>query len=213
MGALTDKQIASYAQGAGLGPAPAAMAVAIALAESTGNASEVSSTGDYGLWQINVKAHPQYDKTKLLGPVYNAAAMAAISKNGTDWSQWTTYDTGAYKKFVARGVAAVGSGLLPNGDPGIDPIGQVVDAAGNVIGGAGDLIGSAGGLATGAARSLLGLDGIAQSVWVAGLGLVLTTGALVLIALGAFRLTGRNPYRTTQEAVGTVQSAASIAAL
>jgi hypothetical protein len=82
-------------------PAQAATAAAVAMAESSGNANASNSNSngstDRGLWQINSVHGTQstYD------PVANAQAAIAISNNGSDWSAWVTYTTGAYHQFLA----------------------------------------------------------------------------------------------------------------
>lgn len=114
-GTLTDVQIAQYAVTAGLVSSRSAIAtaVAIAIAESQGN-TQAHNPGNgttdiedsYGLWQINVLAHPNYDKKRLYDPSYNAAAMVAISTTGQNWNPWGTYTSGAYRKYLNRGNAA-----------------------------------------------------------------------------------------------------------
>lgn len=81
-------------------------AVAVALAESGGDPAVVSSTGDVGIWQINLAAHPQYPADKLKDPLYNAGAMVAISANGTNWKPWFAYTTGRH--LTKWGEAGVG---------------------------------------------------------------------------------------------------------
>lgn len=97
------------------------VAVAIALAESGGFPGSIADTPreySIGLWQINVKAHPQYDNLQwrawLLDPGYNAQAAFKISKEGTDWRPWSTWwkdprkrigpGEGRYKLFLRRGI-------------------------------------------------------------------------------------------------------------
>lgn len=113
-GTLTDVQIAQYAVTAGVATlAGIATATAISIQESGGNThahNPGNGTTDiedsYGLWQVNVLAHPSYDKTQLYDPSYNAAAMYAISSGGTRWGAWGSYKTGAYQKYMNRGLAA-----------------------------------------------------------------------------------------------------------
>ena len=73
--------------------ASAHIAAAIALAESGGHPREISSTNDWGLWQINAPSHPTM---YTLDPGRNTTAAIKISRNGRDWSPWVTYQTGAY---------------------------------------------------------------------------------------------------------------------
>ena len=73
------------------------MAAEIAMAESSGqqNATDNNTNGstDRGYWQINSihGALSTYD------PAGNARAAVQLSGNGTDWSPWVTYNTGAYQ--------------------------------------------------------------------------------------------------------------------
>jgi Lysozyme like domain len=75
-------------------PRTAFIAAEIAIAESDGNPDAISPTGDYGLWQINA-SHGLAVST-MLSPAGSAQAAIAISSDGTDWSAWTTYTSGAY---------------------------------------------------------------------------------------------------------------------
>lgn len=80
--------------------AKAPMAAAIAMAESGGNpnAQDNDSNGsiDRGLWQINSVHGAQ----STFDPTANAQAAIMISNNGTDWSPWVTFQTGAYQKYL-----------------------------------------------------------------------------------------------------------------
>jgi Lysozyme like domain len=90
-------------------------AVAIILAESGGvpNARVRSSREDsVGLFQINIRAHPQYTAERMADPEQNALAAQQISKFGTDWSPWSTWwkdpvnhigpGQGRYTQFLQR---------------------------------------------------------------------------------------------------------------
>lgn len=82
---------------AGGSPAQAQMAASIAMAESGGNAGSTDNDGngtvDRGYWQINSVhgAQSTYD------PLANAQAAVQISGDGTNWTPWVTYQTGAYQ--------------------------------------------------------------------------------------------------------------------
>ncbi len=79
------------------------LAAAVAMAESGGNANAVGDLllgGSYGLWQINIKAHPQYLVAQLFDPAYNARAAFEISSGGINWQPWTTFRTGAYLRYL-----------------------------------------------------------------------------------------------------------------
>jgi hypothetical protein len=86
------------------------MAVAISGAESGYQMNQVSPNPgsiDQGLWQINNVAWPQFDHNKLLNdPVYNAKAAFSISKGGTNWGPWTTYQNGMYQSHMSEASAA-----------------------------------------------------------------------------------------------------------
>ena len=89
----------------------AVTAAAIAIAESnvpatsppTGNPEAVGDPtfgGSYGLWQVNHPAHPEYDIESLFDPTYNAKAALAISNGGSNFTPWSTYNSGAYKQYL-----------------------------------------------------------------------------------------------------------------
>jgi hypothetical protein len=81
-----------------------ALAAAIAMAESGGNPNAIGDLTlgrSIGLWQINLAAHPQYDEAGLMDPATNAQAAFSISRGGTVWTPWTTYNTGAYEQFYS----------------------------------------------------------------------------------------------------------------
>jgi LysM repeat protein len=77
---------------AGGSKAEAFIAAEIAEAESGGRQYALSPTDDRGYWQINAGhgALSTYD------PYGNARAAIEISSDGTNWSAWTTYTSGAY---------------------------------------------------------------------------------------------------------------------
>jgi Lysozyme like domain len=108
-GTLTPKQIGLYAINAGFGAGNNALvlAIAIALAESGGNinahnpGSRTDIENSYGLWQINILAHPSYSAARLLTPAYNAQAAYDISSGGSNWNPWGTYTSGAYRAHMS----------------------------------------------------------------------------------------------------------------
>lgn len=116
---MTIAQLRSLA--AHLGFADPVTAAAVAYAESLGNpnavnivtqaqadafnaanptAVHVGPERSFGLWQVNVLAHPQYDETQLLDPTYNGQAALAISNGGRVWTAWSTYNSGAYRPYL-----------------------------------------------------------------------------------------------------------------
>jgi lysozyme-like protein len=102
---------------AGGSVATAPMAAAIALAESGGdpNAINHNTNGsiDRGLWQINSVHGAQ----STLDPAANAQAAVAISQGGKNWQPWTTYITGAYKKFLGEATSSASTATATEGDP------------------------------------------------------------------------------------------------
>jgi len=106
------------------------LAAAVAMAESSGDHNAISSSGDYGLWQINAAAHPQYNRGQLLEPHYNAMAAVAISENGTNWRPWCTAYTDCRcgtqgGRFDPRGASCVGRIYRRlRGSPVIAPSGE-----------------------------------------------------------------------------------------
>ncbi len=141
----------------------APMAAAIALAESGGSVrSENHNTNgsiDRGLWQIN-SIHGSQSTFDVAG---NAKAAVAISKNGTDWTPWATYNEGKYKQFLGGGsgdklgIVKLGESLAGGAvkefnnvknavtaiPKGIDAVGKGIESIASVI----NFIGSPGGTA------------------------------------------------------------------
>lgn len=79
------------------------LAMAIAMAESGGVPGALLITNreeSVGLWQINIKAHPQYTRQQMKDPEQNAMAAYKISKGGTDWRPWSVYKNNTYQRFL-----------------------------------------------------------------------------------------------------------------
>lgn len=79
------------------------IAAAVAMAESGGYpmaVGDVTLGFSIGLWQINLRAHREYAATSLYDPTANAKAALMISNRGTNWKPWSTFNSGAYKKFM-----------------------------------------------------------------------------------------------------------------
>lgn len=105
------------AGGPSTGDLPAVMA-AIALAESSGNpnARNVDSNGtvDRGLWQINSS---NFDSDSLFNPQTNAKwAVKVYNRQGLN--AWTTYKTGAYKKYLPGASAPTPTASVARTRPG-----------------------------------------------------------------------------------------------
>jgi LysM repeat protein len=78
---------------AGGNPAHAFIAAEIAIAESGGRQYAHSPTNDFGYWQIN----GSHGSMATYDPLGNAHAAITLSRNGTSWSPWSTYTSGAYR--------------------------------------------------------------------------------------------------------------------
>lgn len=110
---LTQGQLQVLAASVGMKD-PKTMA-AIAMAESTGNTNAHNATppdDSYGLWQINMLGdmgparRKQFGISKnsdLFNPFVNARAAKMI-QDGQGLKAWSTYTTGAYKKYMTSAV-------------------------------------------------------------------------------------------------------------
>lgn len=100
----------AYAQNAGFQGEDAYTAIAIALAESGGDpnaynpetaAGAPPAEGSYGLWQIYLHAHPEFQGVNLADPQENAnAAFQIYSQAGNSFRPWSTFKTGAFRKYI-----------------------------------------------------------------------------------------------------------------
>lgn len=68
------------------------LAAEIAMAESGGRQYATGLAGERGYWQIN----PDHGALSTYDPLGNAKAAVIISADGTNWTPWTTYTSGAY---------------------------------------------------------------------------------------------------------------------
>lgn len=121
---LNAHQLASLWVRAGGDPSKARTAAQIALAESGGRVNALNPTApDYsvGPWQINYFGNLREPRTRQFGspqqlmsdPLANARAAVAISQGGKDFSPWSTYTSGAYRRSrVPRSAAPLGA--VPN---------------------------------------------------------------------------------------------------
>jgi Lysozyme like domain len=96
-GTLSCSGLEALWESAGGSPGTAFMAAEIATAESGGRQYATDDDGngtvDRGYWQVNSihGALSTYD------PAGNARAAVELSGDGTNWSPWVTYQTGAYQ--------------------------------------------------------------------------------------------------------------------
>lgn len=119
---LSADALVQVAQAAGFAGVDLSTSVAIALAESGGNASAYNpetaagtpaGKGSYGLWQIYLNAHPEFQGVNLNDPQTNAnAAFSLYSAAGGSFAPWSTYKNMAYTSFVGAANQAI-SDLQP----------------------------------------------------------------------------------------------------
>lgn len=106
---LTYKQEQQYLISAGFSPSEAVIGSAIGMAESSRNTDAINWVPCVGFMQVNAKAHPQWTVEQLRDPAINARVAYAVYKS-QGWKAWTTYTSGAYKKYMGAATAAAGSG-------------------------------------------------------------------------------------------------------
>lgn len=96
-GTLSCSGLEALWESAGGSPGAAFMAAEIATAESGGrqSATDYDSNGsvDRGYWQVN----SINGALSTFDPAGNARAAVQISGDGTNWSPWVTFQTGAYE--------------------------------------------------------------------------------------------------------------------
>lgn len=93
----------------------ATVALAVALAESGGKPGAVghntNGSSDWGLWQINDKAHPEMfseGDTRWADPVSNRdMAFKVWQQAGGKWTPWSTYTNGRYQMYMNRAATAI----------------------------------------------------------------------------------------------------------
>jgi hypothetical protein len=95
-GTLSCSQLEALWESAGGSAGTAFTAAEIARAESSGrqyaSLTDSNGTTDEGYWQINTS----HGSLATYDPYGNARAAVIISSDGTNWSPWVTYQTGAY---------------------------------------------------------------------------------------------------------------------
>ena len=102
---MTKDQIKALWTGNGGAAGTAAIAAAIAEAESSGRTGVTSSNPDggtnVGLWQLDTKGvGAGHTVDQLSDPATNARITIMATANGTNWAQWETWHTGAYKQYL-----------------------------------------------------------------------------------------------------------------
>lgn len=200
------RQIASAA---GLAYTELNIAAAIAMAESSGRPNAVSLTGDYGLWQINLRSWPQFSKEELLTVAGNARAMMVVARSARSWDHWVTFKNGKYKDYLsdgpknAKGSFPVPWNLIPGlpGVVGLDPSGGLIDInpfdgdgvgldLENPINKVTDAVGDTASMAADVAKDAM------RGIATIALSLLIGAAALALVGLGISRLTANSKTGT-----------------
>jgi len=177
--------------------AVAPLAAAIAMAESSGRTDVTSANPDgginVGLWQLDTRGKGAgHTVADLQNPATNAAVTVQGSNDGTDWSAWATFASGAYRRFMSAGTTPDLS--APGGGQAVTTANQQAAAGpdcafsigGQHIGilfGHGPTLPSACLISKTEVRAVLG-----GLILVAG-GLVMMPGLVIVMAYG-FRATG-----------------------
>ena len=92
-GSLSCSGLEQLWKAAGGSAGDAVMAASIAMAESGGNQYATGGVGEEGYWQIN----PVNGPLATYNPMGNAQAAVQLSGNGSNWSPWSTFTSGAYQ--------------------------------------------------------------------------------------------------------------------
>jgi hypothetical protein len=110
---LSFADLEALAENAGFTGAAAIVAAAIALAESSGNpiaynpelaAGAPQGKGSYGLWQIYLHAHPEFEGLNLYDPQTNAnAAFKVYNDARGSFTPWSTFNSEAYAAHIPNG--------------------------------------------------------------------------------------------------------------
>lgn len=112
MATLSVQQAASYASAAGFSGQALNIVIAIAQAESSLNtqARHVNAGGsvDRGILQINNVYHAEVSDACAYDPACAFGAGYKIASGGSNFTPWSTYNSGAYKQYLQQ---------LPGGDP------------------------------------------------------------------------------------------------
>ena len=182
MAELSIPEIADYAYAAGFRGAELNWSVAIAMAESDGGHTDAHALtkkeDSRGLWQINVRAHPQYANVDLYDPATNARAAFDVKKR-QGWGAWSVTKNGRAVFWLPTVATTLGTnyvGKLPS----------------NVIGaGAGAVESVVGPQIAGVRAGIETINKVGQwittpanilRIMYVGIGAVLVVGALVVLS-------------------------------
>ena len=113
---LTDSQLVELLKAVGFKGQALKTAWAVAKAESNGrpfafNGNTRTGDSSFGIFQINMIGNLGEDRTnkynldlyaELFSPVKNAQIVYRMTKAGTDWSSWSSYNKGAINKWLNK---------------------------------------------------------------------------------------------------------------
>jgi hypothetical protein len=113
---LTDSQLVELLKAVGFKGQALKTAWAVAKAESNGrpfafNGNTKTGDSSFGIFQINMIGDlgevrtDKYDLNlyaELFSPVTNAQIVYRMTKGGTDWSSWSSYNKGAIHKWLNK---------------------------------------------------------------------------------------------------------------
>ena len=113
---LTDSQLVELLKAVGFKGKALKTAWAVAKAESNGrpfafNGNTKTGDSSFGIFQINMLGtlgpdrRDRYDldlNAELFSPVTNAQIVYRMTKGGTDWSSWSSYNKGAIYKWLDK---------------------------------------------------------------------------------------------------------------
>lgn len=113
---LTDSQLVELLKAVGFEGKALKTAWAVAKAESNGrpfafNGNAKTGDSSYGIFQINMLGTLGPDRrdkfdldlnAELFSPVMNAEVVYHMTKGGTDWSSWSSYNKGAIHKWLDK---------------------------------------------------------------------------------------------------------------
>jgi hypothetical protein len=121
-GTISIAQAQQYAQQAGFRGNAISTIVAIARAESGLNPSAYNCAGnsagcDRGILQINSYYHSEVSDQCSYNPLCAFQQAYRISNNGTNFSPWTTYTSGAYKPYIGSITSGAASPPPPAATP------------------------------------------------------------------------------------------------
>lgn len=125
-------QVLQLALRAGWPQSLAPTITAIALAESSGYSKALQVCGEHsvGLLQINIdpKLRRSWTESQLYDPIFNLQAGLQLYNGRGNFNDWTTYKTGAYKKYLTGQVQATASTVYDPATYGLpDYSGQPID--------------------------------------------------------------------------------------